>query len=462
MSYLSTASRKQIPASLLTSPGILQRKCVCGGTPGPTGECEECKHKRPGLQAKLATNKPGDRYEKEADEIAEAVISDRRANRPLLHSLGHAASTSREGLTSDVSTKSRVSQVETVRRKTAAGSSATTAPPIVHDVLGQNGQPLEPATREFMGKSLGYDFTQVRVHTDARAAASARVLGANAYTVGNKIVFDSGHYRPGSAEGRRLLAHELAHVVQQSQFGFQPAGGPPLQRQSKGSGALPFGVYQYDRSNFSDRFDGEVDTRNHRVTLTMRLAMNDAVAADSFVAKAKRILSFFMAAKELIEKAWRNTAFGLKSSCMAEHYSVQVNLLLDYGSPHQTITLWGDKGERSNSTNWQLSDTTSRIRTTPVLVDVKKPPSSPDNLRQVDFAQVPVMHEFGHLMGLDHPLCKGEDTRCYGVTFEQKDDLMGYGSTISARDMEPFVKIMKRYGQEKLPRECNDWKAVSD
>jgi len=146
---------------------------------------------------------------------------------------------------------------------------------------------------------------------------------------------------------------------------------------------------------------------------------------------------------------------------MAEHYSVQVNLLLDYGNPHQTITLWGDQGERSNSTNWQLSDTTSKIRTTPVLVDAKKPPS-PDNLRQVDFAQVPVMHEFGHLMGLDHPLCKGEDTRCYGVTFEQKDDLMGYGSTISARDMEPFVKIMKRYGQEKLPRECNDWKAVSD
>ncbi|HEY2714262.1 MAG TPA: DUF4157 domain-containing protein [Chthoniobacterales bacterium] len=461
MSYLSSATRRQIPPSFLTSIGMLQRKCACGGTPGPTGECETCKRKRLGLQSTLTISKPGDRYEKEADEIAESVVNERRTSGPLLESLGHAASTPREGLTSDATAKPQVSQGETVRRKSVAGSLAASAPPIVHDVLGQNGQPLEPATREFMGKNLGYDFTRVRVHTDARAAASARVLGANAYTVGNKIVFDSGHYRPGSAEGRRLLAHELAHVVQQSQFGFRPESAGPLQRQSKSSGALPFGVYQYDRSNFSDRFDGEVDTRNHRVTLTMRLALNDAVAADSFVAKWKRIVSFFMAAKELIENTWRNTAFGLKSSCMAEHYSVQVNLLLDYGNPHQTITLWGDRGERSNSTNWQLSDTTSRIRTTPVLVDVKKPPS-PDNLRQVDFAQVPVMHEFGHLMGLDHPLCKGEDTRCYGVTFEQKDDLMGYGSTISARDMEPFIKIMKRYGQEKLPRECNDWKAASD
>ena len=462
MSYLSSTTRRQIPPSFLTSIGILQRKCVCGGTPGPTGECETCKRKRLGLQRKLTISESGDRYEKEADEIAESVVNERRANGPFLGSLGHSASTLREGLTSNASAKPKVSQVETVRRKSVARALATTAPPIAHDVLGQSGQSLEPATREFMGQSLGYDFSRVRVHTDARAAASARVLGADAYTAGDKIVFDSGRYQPGSLEGRRLLAHELAHVVQQSPFGFSPERVTPfIQRQSKGSGALPLGVYQYDRSNFSDRFDGEVDTRNHRVTLTMRLAMNDAVAADSFIAKWKRIVSFFMAAKELIEKAWRNTAFGLKSSCMAEHYSVQVNLLLDYGNPHQTITLWGDRGERSNSTNWQLSDTTSRIRTTSVLVDVKKPPSA-DNRREVDFAQVPVMHEFGHLMGLDHPLCKGEDTRCYGVTFEQKDDLMGYGSTISARDMEPFVKIMKRYGQDKLPRECNDWKAVSD
>src|SRR5580765_3930221 len=127
MSYLSTASRKQITASLLTSPGILQRKCVCGGTPRPTGECEECRRKRPGLQAKLTTNKPGDRYEKEADEIAEAVVNDRRANRQLLDSLGHTASTPREGLMSDVSTKPRVSQVETVRRKSVAGLFATSA-----------------------------------------------------------------------------------------------------------------------------------------------------------------------------------------------------------------------------------------------------------------------------------------------------------------------------------------------
>lgn len=83
------------------------------------------------------------------------------------------------------------------------------------------GQPLEPATRAFMEPRFGHDFSHVRIHTDARAAASARSINALAYTSGSNIVFARGQYSPHSVSGQRLLSHELTHVVQQSS-GAQP------------------------------------------------------------------------------------------------------------------------------------------------------------------------------------------------------------------------------------------------
>ncbi|QGZ59463.1 eCIS core domain-containing protein [Paraburkholderia acidiphila] len=82
--------------------------------------------------------------------------------------------------------------------------------------LNSPSRPLDRETRRFMESRIGFDFARVRVHTDARAAASAKTLGAKAYTVGDDVVFAQGRYAPASTEGRRLLAHELAHVVQQS------------------------------------------------------------------------------------------------------------------------------------------------------------------------------------------------------------------------------------------------------
>jgi hypothetical protein len=85
----------------------------------------------------------------------------------------------------------------------------------VSRALASTGAPLEAPVRAQMQARLGHDFSRVRVHTDARAAEGARAVGAAAYTVGHDVVFDAGQYAPGSAAGRRLLAHELAHVAQQ-------------------------------------------------------------------------------------------------------------------------------------------------------------------------------------------------------------------------------------------------------
>ena len=88
-------------------------------------------------------------------------------------------------------------------------------PPIVHEVLRSPGQPLERDTQNFMESRLGHNFSQVRVHADTRASESARSIDSLAYTVGSNIVFASGHYCPGTPTGQYLLAHELAHVIQQ-------------------------------------------------------------------------------------------------------------------------------------------------------------------------------------------------------------------------------------------------------
>ena len=210
---MNTREQSQVKVKAAAMPSatpswtrLLQRKCACGGTPGPSGECAECRRKRLTLQ----------------------------------------------------------------RRVTNQAESAS-APPIVHEVLRSPGQPLDARTRAFMEPRFGhnfgwvrvhavpqmaspevqlgkpgdryeqeanrvagevmrtphagmangatrrggYDFGRVRVHTDAKADESARAVNALAYTVGSDVVFAAGRYAPGTPEGRRLLAHELAHVAQQ-------------------------------------------------------------------------------------------------------------------------------------------------------------------------------------------------------------------------------------------------------
>ena len=112
-----------------------------------------------------------------------------------------------------------------LQRKASASSEIPKAPPIVHEVLRSAGQPLDAATRAFMEPRFGHNFANVRIHTDARAAKSARAVDALAYTVGRQIVFGAGQYQPGASSGRHLLAHELTHVVQQQS---EPVTGGPL------------------------------------------------------------------------------------------------------------------------------------------------------------------------------------------------------------------------------------------
>ena len=191
-----TATQTQQQASttsLLSRGGILQRKCEsCGQHTIAGGECMECGKQKSGLQRKLTIGSSNDPLEREADRIADQVIA----------APAHPA----------VSGSPPRIQRFTGQMTEGMG----TAPASVDRVLSSPGRPLEPGLQQDMGQRFGHDFSQVRVHTDMAAGRSARDVNANAYTVGNNVVFGAGKYAPNTREGKRLLAHELTHVVQQT------------------------------------------------------------------------------------------------------------------------------------------------------------------------------------------------------------------------------------------------------
>ena len=119
------------------------------------------------------------------------------------------------------------------RKENGTLNSSSIAPPIVHNVLAGSGRPLDPVARSFMEPRFGRDFADVRIHTVERAAESADAVNARAYTVGRDVVFAEGEYRPETEAGRRLIAHELWHVVQ-----GQAGAGQQLARQKKDESVL--------------------------------------------------------------------------------------------------------------------------------------------------------------------------------------------------------------------------------
>ena len=159
---------------------------------------------------------PADPAEREADAVAERVTSG--------GSLQGAAGPIRRACAACGGTNGNCSQCSR-----PAGGDPTAEPAIVEQVLASPGRPLEPAIRAWLEPRFGRDLGGVRIHTDRAAAASARALRAEAYTVGQHIAFESGRYAPGTDAGRRLLAHELTHTIQQAPLtGSEP--GSPVQR----------------------------------------------------------------------------------------------------------------------------------------------------------------------------------------------------------------------------------------
>ncbi len=178
------------------------------------------------IQPKLRISQPGDIYEQEAERISEQVM--RMQSIPDSDIFSRNGKNEEEDVIGGISHKCAACEKKereeiplNISRKPQAISSSNfeVSEKITRDVnrvLSNGGSSLDANTRESMESHFGYDFTSVRIHTDGMAAKSAQNMNALAYTIGNDIVFGEGQYRPSTSEGKRLLAHELTHVVQQN------------------------------------------------------------------------------------------------------------------------------------------------------------------------------------------------------------------------------------------------------
>lgn len=170
---------------------------------------------RSGLQTKLTINTPGDRYEQEADRIAEQVMAAPAPGR-VSSTLPHLQ-----------------------RFSNPSVGEQPGVPTSVNQVLTSPGSPLDLSLRQEMEQRFGRDFSQVRVHTDIAANKSAQAVKARAYTVGKDVVFGNGQYAPGTSAGQHLLAHELTHVIQQTQTAKPGSVSPPELAQPAFTPATP-------------------------------------------------------------------------------------------------------------------------------------------------------------------------------------------------------------------------------
>ena len=197
--------------------------CPCGGG------CPACQAKT----SDLKISQPNDPAEIEADQIADRVmrmsIDETAGNKSNAKARSAPSDTKRAIEASDPKNtihrkcdacEEKGEMPETVQRKEEFASAAPTQPPAdtppsIRNALRSGGRPLDLQARNFFESRLGYDLSAVRLHTGDAAAESAERLNAHAYSLGSNIVFGGGKYRPDSESGRHLLAHELAHVVQQ-------------------------------------------------------------------------------------------------------------------------------------------------------------------------------------------------------------------------------------------------------
>jgi Domain of unknown function (DUF4157) len=188
-----TANTAAKTNTVATAPAkhSLQRQCACGNHIAAGGECASCATKK--LQKKLSIGATNDPLELEADRVADQVLAYQPA-----HSF------------------SNISAPKIQRRAEQLSPQTEEVPASVERVLAGSGSPLPITVRKDMEQRFGQDFSQVRMHTGSAAEQSASDVNANAYTAGNNIVFNRGRFSPETQNGKRLLAHELTHVVQQS------------------------------------------------------------------------------------------------------------------------------------------------------------------------------------------------------------------------------------------------------
>lgn len=195
------------PPSLSFSPAMLsvhrKSSCACGGG------CPSCDEKTK-IQPKLKVGTVSDRYEQEADRIADQVMRTPEMGQ-------------RQPVTTTETPVEQAFQPKPLSHPTCSSETQTD----LHPLIQSQGNPLPDQLRTFMESRFHHDFSQVKIHTDSQAEKSAQAMNARAFTVGQHVVFGRNQYSPHTAAGKKLVAHELTHTIQQQKTTIQSIGQTP-------------------------------------------------------------------------------------------------------------------------------------------------------------------------------------------------------------------------------------------
>jgi hypothetical protein len=378
------------------------------------------------------------------------------------------------------------------------GSATTgTAPSIVHDALRSPGRPLEPAARAYFEPRFGRDLSRVRVHTDEMAAESARAVNALAYTVGSEVVFGRGRYSPATGAGKKLLAHELAHTIQQNGAtrpdeddlrvgavdttaereaaraaealvsnegsvvspysapgivqrqvagGANPSAGGAVSPPQKSESAPPTRDFiNFHVGNFG-RFDATLEPRGKppggktpgflcALTTTMK------VKFDFDNSKGKwppgRPAHWQKEFAEMVAKHWSTKYLLLPAKpCPGEGCAmtaVYVKVEPVTSGEHHEVKVFYKNPNDARSNAGVPGASVGEFYESDVRPHGGILPRE----------QTTGAHEAGHWLGLQHIFCDSNSIFCYGITSGQSDDVMGRGEYVSGRDYEPFLKVMR-------------------
>jgi hypothetical protein len=370
------------------------------------------------FQPKLGLGPTNDVYEREADAVADKVM--RMPNNEPTQTANSPLNIQRKGVHGEEDKRQ-------LRRKTRPGIMNGGAFTSVHDTLGSHGNSIDSSTRSFMETRLGYDFGNVRIHTDTIAAKSAQAVNALAYTSGNDIVFNEGQYSPGTEHGKKLLAHELTHVIQQQ--------GKPNQIQ---------------RKSWSDDESGCTTTQKILVQLIF-----DDVGSDKWTAARKT--TFRNDFKSSIESTFNGNSYHIKPGvssypksswgCSAGSTSATCPCHPGGFVPQVEISLVPD-GKYSTSEDWEVdvaansagADVHSESNTSYGDLDEADNTAIAKRSSGPGITQKTSVHEFGHFLGLDHP-GKGLNE---GWTVG--------GVTITKRELSPGATEYSHVGKDRKGR----------
>jgi hypothetical protein len=338
------------------------------------------------------------------------------------------------------------------------------AAPQPDEIAGEPGQVLEPAVRGHMERLFGYDFSHVRVHAGDRAAASARGLDALAYSTGQNIVFGPGQYVPGTQGGQRLIAHELAHQVQQTGAARGGvAGGLALEQDAeraaaavaagtspavreRAPSALPLRQAAPSATAAStlappklpdivagtnvvpSHVDAEFNRPNALLTVEKKVLFEQDDSIRPWPSKA-RFQEFVAKSVQKVAARW-----SFKHSLVPvgdapgepPRVAVRVKLTAVSSGEHLVAKVRYIDKDFEQSSAWVKTATLDQL-------DVEERSDAP---------QTPVEHEFGHMLGIHHINCSTDADVCYGKDRTSRADVMGKSSWVSPRDYEHFATIL--------------------